>query len=99
MFDRASEYYAHYTVTFVILIVGSIIGAVMLMWPCAYLAMHFFGNQTEFLTDSEMFAAYGVLSLLIVHLVTRGWWFNKSMAYVQEMEELHKHQLSRMSRE
>lgn len=98
MFDRASEYFAHFAVTFILLIIGSVCGAMLISWPTAYLAMHYIGNPTDFLSYSQMFAVYGVATIVLVHFATRGWWFNKSLEFIQEMEDLHHHQMARLKR-
>lgn len=97
MNDKTIETISHWTVTLGIVLLGSLVGATLIVVLGGMAIFALFGNVTVMFTDAQVQVLYGLLTLALVHLCTGGWWLRSCIKHVEEMNALHEHAIARMS--
>lgn len=94
---KTIEIIAHWTISLGITLLGSFIGATAIVALCGMGVFAVIGNVTTLLTNAQVQVLYGLLALIAVHLCTGGWWLRSCLNFIDEMNALHAHTLSRMN--
>lgn len=96
MNTKTSEKITHLVITWGVVLLGSVIGGAAIVFLSGYALFALIGNVSTAFTDGQIRVLYGMLSLIAVHLCTGGWWMLSCMKFIDEMNALHVHQLSRL---
>lgn len=93
-----AELFAHWAVFFLLFCVGGVCCVTLVIYGGGHITFELIGNQFDILTNRQAILLYGMLSVVVLHFVTRGWWLREFYHELVALIELHDNAVNRYSR-